>query len=230
LAADLRLPARLLRGLAAYPRRSPLTAAYLAVLGAVYLLVDRVLAPATATRLLRYVSTNPENLRHHPVPSLLASALFVAGPLLDPDTLVIVGVGLGVCMAWVERRQGSLRTAGIFLTGHVVTTLLTVPLIAYGIATARYDPALRGGLDFGVSYGAATMAGAVTPLLPGWARPLWVLALLGYPLHAAVWSGGLPDFTTAGHVIAGLVGLALGFAAARGRPPAQAPPATCGED
>jgi hypothetical protein len=202
-------PSRAVRAAAWYLRRNPLTATYLAVLLALDGLVGLALPPATTTRLLRYVSTNLDNLERHPLASLLGSALFLAGSLTDPDTVMLVAAGIGVCMAWVERRRGAARAAAIFLAGHVGATLATVPVILYGISTGRYRPSDRHAFDFGVSYGAITMAAAVTRYLPRRVRWLWAAALPAYLLQAATWSGFLPDFTTVGHLAAAAIGFAV---------------------
>lgn len=200
-------------------QRCPATVAYLVVLVTTYWITIRLLPREQALRLLLAVSTNLDNLTHHPLQALVGSALFPATPILSLPGILTLGVGIGCCMGLIERTCGTWRALTTFAAGHVVATLLTVPVILYGIATHRYAPAERHGFDFGVSYGAVASMAAITSRLPRALRPLWLASSVGFLLSTATWYGALPDFTTIGHLCA----LGIGLTAARllrlNRPP-----------
>jgi hypothetical protein len=193
-------------------RDSPLTLGYLCVLLTTYWLTIHLLPFENARPMLLAISTNIGNIEHHPVTALVGSALVPVPPLLSLPGALTVGVGIGICMAFLERTYGRWRAAATFLSGHLGATLLTVPVIEYGVAAHRYDPQELHGFDFGVSYGAVAAMSAITLHLPRWARPLWVMGGTSYLLSMAEWSDFLPDFTTVGHLLA----LAIGLAAAIG--------------
>src|SRR5262249_13645803 len=86
-------------------------------------------------------------------------------------------------------------------------TLLTLPVIAAGIATGHYGPELRTAFDFGVSYGSGAVTAAGVGYLPRWARPVWIAAGVGDLLSDAAWSGRGPDFTTVGPLGAVAIGV-----------------------
>jgi hypothetical protein len=186
------------------------TAGYLGVLLITYLVVAS-LPPAAANGLLHAISTAPADVDWWFPLRLVASALVVdtSGDLLNV-VLIVVG-GVVVCLGLLEYRLGAARAFGIFLTVHVVVTLLTLLLVA----VADYPPEVSAELDYGVSYGALGAAGAVTWLLPRWTRVPWAAFILLYPLTAADWYGRLPDVTTCGHVLSAAIGLGLGLLAVR---------------
>lgn len=179
-------------------RDSPVTCAYLAVLLATSV-VRHLLDHRTALTWLHASSTNVVHLEHDPVQSLLAAALLVAGAPWLPWAVVILAV-----VAPLERLLGARWTAGIFLSGHVLGTVLTEAPIALCIAAGWLPHSLAYQLDFGVSYGVATCAVVVA----GLARPrprTVVLAVIGVVLVASTIID--PDMTQAGHAIAALTGL-----------------------
>lgn len=205
----------------AYPRRCPVTFAYLVVLAVTDVLVFHVVAPAARERLLLDVSTNLGNLGRHPVRSMIASMLVVDTRASFLDELLIVGLGIAVCLARLERRAGSLRAAAVFVFGHVTATLVAALVLLVAIGSGSYPPALEHTLDFGVSYGSITATTAITWYLPGGVRVPWAAVCVLYPLTAASWYGWVPDFTTVGHVAGALCGLAAGYAAVRRSMPAR---------
>ena len=156
-----------------------------------------------------WASTNVVNLGTHPIGALLASALIVNGPLLDPGTVITLWLGIGAALWWVESRYGVLRAAAVFLAGHVGATLLTVPVIFAAVRAGRYPEDIRTTVDVGISYGAQAALAAVVVALPRWAWAPWSVFVLGWPLLDADWSGLLPDFTTIGHLIAAGLGFLL---------------------
>jgi hypothetical protein len=195
-----------------YPRRSPVTAGYLILLGVTHLLVSYALTPSARTRLVLDISTNLDNLRHHPIRSLVASMLVADTGASVLDNLLIVGLGIAVCLAWLERRAGSLRAAGVFVFGHLAATLVAALVLVIAIHGGTYPRELEHGLDYGVSYGSITATAAVAWYLPLAARVVWAPVCVLYPLTAATWYSWLPDFTTVGHMAGALCGVAAGYA------------------
>jgi hypothetical protein len=207
---------RLLRTLAAYPSRSPLTFGYVCLLLFTRLWVAYGLPADRSADVLQHVSTNLDNLADHPVTALLGSACFLAGTLTGlttpgfASTVLTFGVGIGWLLARAERRWGAPRAFAVFLGGHVGATLLTAAVITLALRQGWYGDEVRESLDYGISYGAQTVLAVSTAALPRRARPLWVLLLLAWPFGGAEWGDGpLPDFTTLGHLFAALLGFAL---------------------
>jgi hypothetical protein len=204
--------ANALRALPAYPRRNPVTAGYVLVLVLTHVWVSDVLSGGTAHRVLLSVSTNLDNLQDDPVGALIGSALFFDGTLNDVEflgPLITVGLGVVCGLAWLERRHGARRAFGIFLTGHVMATLITAQVIAFALMRGWYPQSIRHTLDFGVSYGTEAVFAAVTFALPRRARPFWVVFVLGWPFAGSEWDGPLPDFTTIGHLTAAAIGFTI---------------------
>ncbi|MFF4388734.1 rhomboid-like protein [Streptomyces sp. NPDC001552] len=205
----------LLRAVRGYPRLAPLTLAYVCLLLVSHAWVGYGLSADRAATVLGYLSTNLDNLRDHPLPALLGSALFFDGTLTDVTSTDFVGtlitLGLGVCcfLAWVEHRWGKARAAAVFLGGHVAATLLTAVVITVALRHGWYPTAVRQALDYGVSYGAQTVLAIGTLALPRWGRLPWAAFVLAWPLGGAEWAGPLPDFTTIGHLVAAALGFGL---------------------
>lgn len=205
----------LLRAAREYPRRAPLTLAYVCLLLASHAWIGHGMSADRAATLLGYLSTNLDNLQDHPMTALLGSVLFFDGPLTDVTSLEFVGtlitLGLGVCcfLAWAEHRWGKPRAVAVFLGGHVAATLLTAVVTTVALQHGWYPAAVRQALDFGVSYGAQTVLAIGILALPRWGRLPWAVFVLGWPIGGAEWTGPLPDFTTVGHLIAAVLGFGL---------------------
>ncbi|MEU6314009.1 rhomboid-like protein [Streptomyces sp. NPDC047014] len=221
------------RAVRSYPRRAPLTLAYVCLLLAGHAWIVYGLSAEQAADVLGYVSTNLDNLQDHPLTSLLGSALFFDGTLTDvasPDFIgTLITLGLGVCgfLAWAEYRWGRVRAVAVFLGGHLAATLLTAAVIAVALRQGWYPDDVRQSLDFGISYGAQTVLALGTLALPRWGRLPWAAFVLAWPLGGAEWQGPLPDFTTVGHLTAAVLGFALIAVPALRRPrPDQAEPAS----
>ncbi|WP_405942925.1 rhomboid-like protein [Streptomyces sp. NBC_00207] len=204
-----------LRAVRGYPRRAPLTLAYVCLLLASHAWVIYGLSADRAASVLGYVSTNLDNLQDHPLSALLGSVLFFDGTLTDVTstdfvgTLITLGLGVCCCLAWAEHRWGTPRAVAVFLGGHVVATLLTAVVISVALQHGWYPAAVRQALDYGVSYGAQTVLALGTLALPRRGRLPWAVFVLAWPLGGADWSGPLPDFTTIGHLIAAALGFGL---------------------
>ncbi len=206
---------RLLRAARGYPRRAPLTLAYVCLLLAGHAWVSHGLSADRAATVLGYLSTNLDNLQDHPLSALLGSVLFFDGTLTDVTSAGFVGtlitMGLGVCcfLAWAEHRWGKPRAVAVFLGGHVAATLLTAVVITVALQHGWYPAAVRQSLDYGVSYGAQSVLAIGTLALPRRGRLPWAVFVLAWPLGGAEWTGPLPDFTTIGHLTAAALGFGL---------------------
>ena len=163
-------------------------------------------------RLLAWLSTNLDNLHHHPLGSLVGSLLVINGPLrpaLDSSfggTVITLVLGIGVALWVLEVRRGSRAAVTILLVGQVGATLLPALVVHAAVASGRYPPETSSALDVGISYGAQAALAAVTGFLPRPARALWVLFVVAWPLADAAWFGLLPDFTTVGHLVSAALG------------------------
>ena len=124
-------------------RRSPVTSGYLLLLAAADVVVFHLLTAATRARLLQAISTNVHNLGRHPMRSLAASMLVADTRASFLDELLIVGLGVAVCLAWLERRAGSVRAAGVFVLGHVAATLVAALVIVTAVRGGVYPPSVE---------------------------------------------------------------------------------------
>lgn len=182
-----------------HPRRTPLTVGYLVVLLSSTVLL-RELGDQRASTVLRALSTDAAHLTRDPLRVLLGSALLLPGEMWLTYAVVLAAV-----LTPLERRYGWRTTALVFLSGHVLATLLTeVP-----IAIAVYLHALPGSaahrVDVGVSYGMYTGIGAALVLLPGRLRWFGALAAGAVVVLSLV---AEHDLTTAGHALSLATGLA----------------------
>jgi len=142
---DVRATAR--QRLFALLSRAPLTAGYLGLLAATSIL-QMIVPAATRQALLAGSSTDVLHLFSVPARVLLASALW----LPDLDWFQTVAL-FTLVLAPVEARLGTRRLLLIFLTGHVLATLVTELPVAAAIATGHLPATSRARLDVGVSYG-----------------------------------------------------------------------------
>ncbi|MFF6877869.1 rhomboid-like protein [Streptomyces sp. NPDC012474] len=101
------------------PTGTPFTFGY-ATLLCLTSLISAHADPALVHALLQGSSTDVAHLVRSPGPVLIGSALWVAGGMTSPFTIAFVLV-----LTALKRRIGSLRTAGVFLLGHVLATLAT---------------------------------------------------------------------------------------------------------
>lgn len=177
---------------------APFTYAYLAVLLATTLLLRQV-SPQTADRLLTSSSTDVAHLTHDPIRVLVTSALWLPGRWWLPYALLFLLV-----LARLERRYGVRRTVLIFLSGHVLATLLTELPIGAAIALHMLGPSEAHRLDVGVSYGTYAAVAAFAGSLR---RRHAVLVLLAALVSIVAPEGGDPDMTMYGHLLSLGIGL-----------------------
>ncbi len=193
---------------------APFTYGYLLLLLATTLLLRHV-SPRVADRLLASSSTDVAHLTHDPLRVLLASALWLPGRWWLPYAVVLLLV-----LAPLERRFGVRRAALVFLSGHVLATLLTELPIAAAIMTGWVAPAAAHRLDVGVSYGTYAAVAAFAGSL----RRRHTVVLLAVALVSIVAPVATdPDMTMYGHLLALAIGTcwwpALYGGASRRRPP-----------
>ncbi|MEY9907009.1 hypothetical protein ABIA35_003234 [Catenulispora sp. MAP12-49] len=201
----------LARAARSYPRRNPLTFAYLLVILAGLLFLTKVLSGPAADHLKIAISTNPHNMAHDPLAVLLASPAFTATDSGVLSHLLIIAGGVGVCMAALERRAGAVRTAAVFLLANTIATAVATSVAAAAIHSGRYPAKWWNGYDYGISYGVLAIAASVTPLVPRAVRWPWAAGVFAYPFVSAQWFGLLPNFSTIGHETAAAFGLAAGY-------------------
>lgn len=201
-------------------RRYPFTLSYLLVLTVTAVVTTVLMSRPTADDLLRAVSTNLDNLAQWPLVALVGS-----GVVVDTDSDVFslaffVGLGLLIGLPMLERRCGSLRTLGVFAAGHVGGTALVAVVELYGLHRGLLPGSIRSDFDYGISYGAMAVLGAMICRLPGWYRLVAAVLLVGWPFIGTDWTG-LPDLGALGHSSSAVLGVCCGavlFARKR-RPP-----------
>lgn len=181
-------------------RCAPLTTAYLLALVVTTILVHR-LPRAIVHRLLWQSSTNLHQLDRVPVRVLVASAFWVA----DGHVLGWLAL-LGVVGGLAESRIGSVRTACIFIAGHVGASLLVAAGLVIALAVGVVHRSIVDMVDVGPSYGFAALAAAVS--LRGSRRwRIWSLVALGAWLVTTSSTSSAGRVTAAGHLTA----IAIGF-------------------
>ncbi|MFH8835618.1 rhomboid-like protein [Streptomyces lincolnensis] len=183
------------------PVGTPFTFGYGAVL-VVTSLITAYGSPALVRALHQGSSTDVAHLVRMPVVVLVASALWVAGGLLSP-----FAVGFLVVLTALERRVGGVRTACVFLLGHVLATLATEVPVGVGVLVGYLPDSSLHRLDYGVSFGVAAGVGALGGVLPPWVR--WpLLGVFGWMLVSDLVAFADP-MTNWGHLIAFGIGIAV---------------------
>lgn len=182
------------------PLGTPFTFGYALVLAATSLLAEYA-DPDLVSDLLHGSSTDVAHLAHSPVLVLVASALWIAGGITSP-----YAIGFLLVLTALERRIGGLRTAGVFLLGHVVATLATEVPVGLSVLAGHLPDTSLHRLDYGISFGVAASVGALAGLLTPWLR--WaVLAGFGWMLVDDLIAFTDP-MTNWGHLMALLIGVA----------------------
>ncbi|MCK8434682.1 hypothetical protein G3I77_17135 [Streptomyces sp. D2-8] len=182
------------------PTGTPFTFGYAIVL-CLTSLISAYADPALVHALLQGSSTDVTHLVRTPGLVLIGSALWVAGGVTSPFAIAFVLV-----LAALERRIGGVRTAGVFLLGHVAATLATEVPVGLAVLAGHLPGSSLHRLDYGVSFGVAAGIGALAGLLPLWLR-LPLLAGFGWMLLQDLLAFTDP-MTNWGHLIALVIGVA----------------------
>ncbi|GAA3149151.1 hypothetical protein GCM10010449_79550 [Streptomyces rectiviolaceus] len=182
------------------PTGTPFTFGYAAVL-AVTSLLTQYADPSLISALHRHSSTDVAHLTQEPLLVLVASALWIAGGIASP-----YAIGFLLVLTALERRIGALRTAGVFLLGHVVATLATEVPVGLSVLAGHLPGSSLHRLDYGISFGVAASVGALAGLFRPWLRWL-VLAGFGGMLIEDLIAFTDP-MTNWGHLLALSIGVA----------------------
>lgn len=183
------------------PTGTPFTFFYAIVLLATSLIADHA-DPYLVHALHQGSSTDVAHLVQNPVLALVASALWVVGGVMSP-----YGIGFLVALTALERRVGGMRTAGLFLLGHVLATLATEIPVGLAVLAGRLPESSLHRLDYGISFGVAACVGALAGLLSPWLR--WpILITFGGILIGELFAFQDP-VTNWGHLIALAIGVAM---------------------
>ncbi|MEU6760991.1 rhomboid-like protein [Streptomyces sp. NPDC046853] len=182
------------------PVGTPFTFGYAAVLALTSLLAQYA-DPALVSALHRHSSTDVAHLTQEPFLVLVASALWIAGGIASP-----YAIGFLLVLTALERRIGPLRTAGVFLLGHVVATLATEVPVGLSVLAGHLPDSSLHRLDYGISFGVAASVGALAGLFRPWLRWL-VLAGFGGMLIDDLIAFTDP-MTNWGHLLALSIGVA----------------------
>ncbi|MEV4613317.1 rhomboid-like protein [Kitasatospora sp. NPDC049258] len=189
-------------------RAAPGTYVWLLLLAITSLIVTQI-KPASLDWFLAKRSTNLEQLRSRPVHALVASAIWT-----ERANFPFYFVVFHLFNVPAERWLGTRRWLTVALTAHVLATLISEGVVAWGVETGRLSPGLADTVDVGVSYALAGVQGVLTYRFAGRWRLLYGGAVLTFYLVPLVVSH---TFTDLGHFCAVLIG--LGFhRMTRGRP------------
>jgi len=183
-------------------RRADLAIAYCAVVTGLTVVLN-VIDPEDKQRIIAETSSNLDNLRDHPVQSLLASAFVVPRPI----GLVLVALLL-VVLAYAQRFIGRAGALVVGLSGHIGATIIVATALESGIFHDLVDPSVRTATDVGVSYVLACSMGFLTLFVPGRRRWMWCAGLALYWLLPGAISR---TFTDAGHAAALSIGWLMAF-------------------
>ncbi|MFF2352539.1 rhomboid-like protein [Kitasatospora sp. NPDC058115] len=196
------------RALLAWVRSAPGTYLWLLVLAVTSFVVART-DPRTLDWFLAARSTNLEHLRSRPVHALVASALWT-----ETSSWPLYAVLFTLVHANAERWLGTARWFTVAATAHVLATLVSEGVVAWGIVRGTLQRSMADTVDVGVSYALAGVAGVLTHRFAGRWRWLYGGGVVVFYLVPLVFSH---TFTDLGHFTAALIGLAF-FPFARGRP------------
>jgi hypothetical protein len=169
-----------------------------------------LLPPPGRAILLRWASTSVQNLMHHPVAALAASAFFPTSSLLTWPILI------ALALFGATSVLGNWRTAVTCAAGQVVGTAVSEGIVGYRIAIGSLPHADRFLLDVGPSYV------VVAAIAVGLARGGWLVrAAAALDLALLVFVGqifaGLSRLEVApvGHLTALITGVLVGTVLAR---------------
>lgn len=151
-----------------------------------------------------WASTDLVNLAHHPVGSMVLSALVDDSNILDWTALGLIG------LVAAGQTLGNLRCALLVTVSHVVGTLVSEGILRVAIATGRAPADERVSLDIGPSY---VIVAALTVGIVYGRWPARIMSAIAFALLARYLFGGLQhlDVGPVGHCCAILTGVALGL-------------------
>ena len=180
--------------------RAPLTFAWLLVLF-VTTRVQRSAGRRGAKRLQHEHSTNLRRLRTEPSRVLATSLFWLDGWVWWPYVPAFVGL-----VAPAERRLRWWRWFLIGIAAHVIGTYVSQEHLRRHISRGAAPRRLADARDVGVSY----FAFGVVATLTGYARPPWRTRsqVAGVAVLGGI-AGVARSYTTIGHLVAFLVGLAV---------------------
>ncbi|MFF3816436.1 rhomboid-like protein [Streptomyces bluensis] len=183
------------------PTGTPFTFWYATVVLVTSLIAEHA-DPSLVHALHQGSSTDVAHLVRNPVLVLVASALWVVGGVFSP-----YGIGFLLALTALERRLGGMRTAGVFLLGHVLATLCTEIPVGLAVLAGHLPESSLHRLDYGISYGVGACVGALAGLLTPWLR--WpILITFGGALIGDLIAFEDP-MTDWGHLLALGVGVAM---------------------
>ncbi|MEV6586711.1 rhomboid-like protein [Streptomyces acidicola] len=182
------------------PTGTPFTFSYVTVLLVTSLIAEHA-DPSLVHALHQGSSTDVAHLVQNPVPALVASALWVVGGVMSP-----YGIGFLLALTALERRVGGMRTAGVFLLGHVLATLGTEIPVGLSVLAGHLPESSLHRLDYGISFGVAASVGALAGLLPPWFR--WTVLLTFGGVLVAELIEFTDPLTNWGHLLALVIGVA----------------------
>ena len=154
--------------------------------------------------IMRRVGVDLGTLVHLRLQHLVLSTFYQAKPGIDWWMVVALALIVGS----LEYIVGTGRAAVTFLVSDILTSILTVlVLAAFGAAGWHYAHAAARAPDSGSSVAMLGCASALAMVLSGWKRVLGVFVLAVYVLPAFLWW----SFATwLAHVIGTCIGLAFG--------------------
>ncbi|MFF2954466.1 rhomboid-like protein [Kitasatospora sp. NPDC057965] len=196
------------RALLAWVRSAPGTYLWLLLLAVTSFVVARM-DQRTLDWFLAARSTNLEHLRSRPVHALVASALWT-----ETSSWPLYAVLFTLVHANAERWLGTARWFTVAATSHVLATLVSEGVVAWGIVQGTLRRSMAETVDVGVSYALAGVVAVLTYRFAGGWRWLYGGAVVVFYLVPLVASH---TFTDLGHFTAALIGLAF-FPFAHGRP------------
>jgi hypothetical protein len=169
-----------------------------------------LMPPPDRAVLLRWASTSVQNLTHHPVASLVASAFFPTSDLLAWPVVIALAL-FGATSVF-----GNWRTVVTCAAGQVVGTVVSEGIVAYRVAAGSLPVADRFLLDVGPSY-VVVAAIAVGLLHGGWlVRGAAVLDLALLIFVGQIFAGlSRLEVAPVGHLTALITGMIVGTVLAR---------------
>ncbi|WP_051969871.1 rhomboid-like protein [Kitasatospora azatica] len=200
--------ARVVHAISRYVRAAPGTYIWLALLAVTSFIVARI-NPENLEWFLQGRSTNLDQLKHHPVHALVASAIWT-----ESASFPFYFVLFNIFHVPAERWLGTWRWLTVAATAHVLATLISEGVVAVGIHHARLPASLADTVDVGVSYALAGVEGVLTYRLARRWRPLYGGGLLLFYLVPLITSH---TFTDLGHFCSILIGFCF-YPITRGRP------------